>query len=62
VANKADILGFADDKDIMQMSTETGQGVSEVLDKLVGMLDAMPRYVAPDPDPNEEPMVPSRRT
>ncbi len=62
VANKADILRFADDKDIMQMSTETGQGVSEVLDKLVSMLDAMPRYVAPDPDPNEEPMVPSRRT
>ncbi len=62
VANKADILSFGDDKDIMQMSTETGQGVNEVLDRLVGMLDAMPPYVAPEADQNEVPMVPSRRT
>jgi nucleolar GTP-binding protein len=62
VANKADILRFGEDKDMLNMSTETGQGVNEVLDKLVCLLDAMPRYVAPDPDQNEEPMVPSRRT
>jgi len=46
----------------MKMSTETGQGVNEVLDRLVSLLDAMPRYVAPGPDPEEEYMVPSRRT
>ena len=62
VANKADILRFGEDKDMLNMSTETGEGVNEVLDKLVCLLDAMPRYVAPDPDQNEEPMVPSRRT
>jgi nucleolar GTP-binding protein len=61
VANKADILSL-EDNDMMKMSTETGQGVSEVLDKLVSLLDAMPRYVAPKPDQNEEPIVPSRRT
>jgi hypothetical protein len=44
------------------MSTETGQGVNEVLDKLVSLLDGMPRYVAPEPDQNEEPIVASRRT
>ena len=47
---------------MLNMSTETGEGVNEVLDKLVCLLDAMPRDVAPDPDQNEEPMVPSRRT
>jgi len=61
VANKADILSL-EDNDMMKMSTETGQGVSEVLDKLVSLLDAMPRYVAPGPDLEEEYMVPSRRT
>jgi hypothetical protein len=50
------------DKDMLHMSTETGQGVNEVLDKLVCLLDAMPPYVAPEPDPEEEYMVPSRRT
>ena len=50
VANKADILRFGEDKDMLNMSTETGEGVNEVLDKLVCLLDAMPRYVAPDPD------------
>jgi nucleolar GTP-binding protein len=64
VANKADILRFGEDKNMLHMSTETGQGVDEVLDKLVCLLDAMPRYVAEDTDPNEEymAMVPSRRT
>jgi nucleolar GTP-binding protein len=62
VANKADILRFGADKDMLHMSTETGQGVNEVQDKLVSLLDAMPPYVAPEPDPEEEYMVPSRRT
>ena len=62
VANKADILRFGEDKNIPEMSTETGQGVNEVLEKLVCLLDAMPPYVAPEPDPEEEYMVPSRRT
>jgi nucleolar GTP-binding protein len=62
VANKADILRFGEDKDMLNMSTETGEGVNEVLDKLVCLLDAMPPYVAPEPDPEEEYMVPSRRT
>lgn len=62
VANKADILRFGADKDMLHMSTETGEGVNEVLDKLVCLLDAMPPYVAPEPDPEEEYMVPSRRT
>jgi nucleolar GTP-binding protein len=62
VANKADILSLGEDNDMMKMSTETGQGVNEVLDKLVSLLDAMPRYVAAKPDQNEEPIVPSRRT
>jgi nucleolar GTP-binding protein len=62
VANKADILSSGEDNDMMKMSTETGQGVSEVLDKLVSLLDAMPPYVAPQPDQYEEPIVPSRRT
>jgi len=62
VANKADILRWGDDQDMLQMSTETGQGVNEVLDKLVCLLDAMPPYVPEVPDPDEECMVPSRRT
>jgi len=62
VANKVDILSLGEDNDMMKMSTETGQGVNEVLDRLVSLLDAMPRYVAPGPDPEEEYMVPSRRT
>jgi nucleolar GTP-binding protein len=62
VANKADILRFGDDKNMLHMSTETGQGVNEVLEKLVCLLDAMPPYVAEVPDPEEEYMVPSRRT
>ncbi|MDD4650951.1 MAG: NOG1 family protein [Methanothrix sp.] len=61
-ANKADILRWSGESDMLQMSTETGQGVGEVLDKLVSLLDGMPRYVAPEPDQNEEPIVPSRRT
>lgn len=62
VANKADILRFGEDKNMLHMSTETGQGVNEVQEKLVSLLDAMPPYVAEDPDQNEEPIVPSRRT
>ena len=62
VANKADILRFGADNDMLHMSTETGEGVNEVLDKLVCLLDAMPPYVPPEPDPEEECMVPSRRT
>lgn len=60
-ANKADILNWGEDKEVMQMSTETGQGVNEVLDHLVCLLNGMPRYVALEPDQNEEPIVPSRR-
>jgi nucleolar GTP-binding protein len=62
VANKADILSLAEDNDMMKMSTETGEGVNVVLDKLVGLLDAMPRYVPEVADPEEEYMVPSRKT
>jgi hypothetical protein len=36
VANKADILRYAD---VPEMSTETGQGVSEVRDMLVTLLE-----------------------
>jgi len=39
VANKADILKYTGDKDVLEMSTETGQGVENVLEKLVGLLD-----------------------
>jgi nucleolar GTP-binding protein len=39
VANKADILKYSGDKDVFEMSTETGQGVENVLEKLVGLLD-----------------------
>ncbi len=35
VANKADILRYAE---VTEMSTETGQGVNEVLEKLVTLL------------------------
>ncbi|MGV8174341.1 MAG: NOG1 family protein [Methanothrix sp.] len=37
-ANKADILGFGEDGDVPQMSTETGQGVDNVLERLICML------------------------
>jgi nucleolar GTP-binding protein len=37
VANKADILRYPE---VMEMSTETGQGVNEVQEKLLTMLDA----------------------
>ena len=62
VANKADILRFGEDKNMLHMSTETGQGVNEVLEALVCLLDAMPPYVADDLDQNDECMIPSRRT
>ncbi len=62
VANKADILRFGEDKNMLHMSTETGQGVNEVLEKLVCLLDAMPPYVPEVLDQDEEYMVPSRRT
>jgi len=37
-ANKADILGFGEDRDVLEMSTETGQGVQNVLERLICML------------------------
>jgi hypothetical protein len=37
-ANKADILRFGEDRDVLEMSTETGQGVENVLERLVCML------------------------
>jgi nucleolar GTP-binding protein len=39
VANKADILKYSGDRDVLEMSTETGQGVEDVLERLVGLLD-----------------------
>jgi nucleolar GTP-binding protein len=45
VANKADILRFGEDKNMLHMSTETGQGVNEVLETLVGLLESMPPAV-----------------
>ena len=39
VANKADILKYTGDGDVLEMSTETGQGVEDVLERLVGLLD-----------------------
>lgn len=62
VANKADILRFGEDKNMQHMSTKTGQGVNDVLDKLVCLLDAMPPYVAADLDQNDECLPPSLRT
>jgi len=38
-ANKADILRFGGDGDVPEMSTETGQGVENVLERLILMLD-----------------------
>jgi len=38
VANKADILKYTGDRDVLEMSTETGQGVEDVLERLVGLL------------------------
>src|SRR5512137_894865 len=40
VANKADILRLGSDKGMPQMSTETGQGVNDVLEKLVSLLES----------------------
>jgi len=37
-ANKADILKYMGERDVLEMSTETGQGVENVLEKLVGLL------------------------
>jgi len=42
VANKADILRFAGDGDMPEMSTETGQGVNDVLEKLISLLKSRP--------------------
>jgi nucleolar GTP-binding protein len=39
-ANKADILRFESDGTVPEMSTETGQGVDSVLEKLVGMIES----------------------
>lgn len=39
VANKADILKYTGDRDVLEMSTETGQGVEDVMERLVGLLD-----------------------
>ena len=39
VANKADILKYAGEGDVLEMSTETGEGVEDVLERLVGLLD-----------------------
>lgn len=38
-ANKADILRFGGDGDVPEMSTETGQGVENVLERLILMLE-----------------------
>ncbi len=38
VANKADLLRLEDGRDMPEMSTETGQGVEDVLERLVGIL------------------------
>ena len=45
VANKADILRFGEDKNMPEMSTKTGQGVNDVREKLVGLLDSMQSVV-----------------
>jgi len=42
VANKADILRFTGDGDMPEMSTETGQGVNDVLEKLISLLKSRP--------------------
>ncbi|MDQ1283527.1 MAG: nucleolar GTP-binding protein [Euryarchaeota archaeon] len=39
-ANKADILRFESDGTVPEMSTETGQGVEDVLVRLVGMIES----------------------
>jgi nucleolar GTP-binding protein len=38
VANKADILRYGEDRNVLEMSTETGQGVENVLESLVSLL------------------------
>jgi len=40
-ANKVDIVEYGADKDVLQMSTETGQGVNDVLDRLVSLLESV---------------------
>ena len=40
-ANKADIVEYGEDRDVLQMSTETGQGVNDVLDRLVSLLESV---------------------
>jgi nucleolar GTP-binding protein len=40
VANKADILRFGEDRNVPEMFTETGQGVENVLEKLVSLLES----------------------
>jgi nucleolar GTP-binding protein len=40
VANKADILRFGEDRNVLEMSTETGQGVENVLERLVSLLES----------------------
>ncbi|MDD1730600.1 MAG: nucleolar GTP-binding protein [Methanosaeta sp. NSM2] len=40
VANKADILRFGEDRNVPEMSTETGQGVENVLERLVSLLES----------------------
>jgi len=32
-------LKYTGDRDVLEMSTETGQGVEDVLERLVGLLD-----------------------
>lgn len=39
-ANKADIVRYDADKNMLEMSTETGQGVDDVLARLVGLLES----------------------
>ena len=45
VVNKADILRFVEDENMPEMSTETGQGVNDVLEKLVDLLESRPQDV-----------------
>lgn len=45
VANKADIMRFGEDRNIPEMSTETGQGVDDVQEKLISLLESSPPSV-----------------
>ena len=40
VANKTDILRYGEDRNVLEMSTETGQGVENVLESLVSLLQS----------------------